>query len=158
MLLMIRLGKAPPSEPRRPKTHRWGATESALALKIRLENPTCGKFKIYHISRRDHNFTLSESTVGLILEHLMKTGKICKSISANRTKRRRKLNSHAKPLPFKKYENMILGECARIDHVFVSKSGCSLKRFQAWERKFKTIVAQLYSRARGKDAKKFRGI
>ncbi len=43
----------------------------------------------------------------------------------------------------------------KIDHMTVTKNGISFKHFQAWERKSKTIIAQIYSRARSSDAKKF---
>ena len=37
----------------------------------------------------------------------------------------------------------------------VTKNGILFKHFQAWERKSKTIIAQIYSQARSSDAKKF---
>ncbi len=55
----------------RPKLRKWSAEETALVLKIHRENPSYGKFKIFHILKRDHDFKLSESTVGRILKHLM---------------------------------------------------------------------------------------
>ena len=64
------------------KLRKWSAAEAALVPKIRRENPTYGKFKIFHILKRDHNFELSESTVGRIIKHLMNEGKITRSISA----------------------------------------------------------------------------
>jgi transposase InsO family protein len=149
------LGKVPRSKPWRPQLRKWGEAEVALILKIRRENPTYGKFKIFHIIKRDHNIKLSESTVGRILKHLMNEGKITKSISAVKTKRKRRFNHHAKLAPFKKYENMVMGERVQIDHMTVTKNGISFKHFQAWERKSKTIIAQIYSRARSSDAKKF---
>ena len=69
--------------------------------------------------------------------------------------RKRRFNHHAKPAPFKKYEDMVIGERVQIDHMTVTKNGISFKHFQAWERKSKTIIAQIYSRARSSDAKKF---
>ena len=50
---------------------------------------------------------------------------------------------------------MDIGEKVQIDHMTVTKNGLSFKRFQAWERKSKTLVAQIYSRAWSSDAKKF---
>lgn len=144
----------------KPKNHhvkpkQWSQKEIDLVLKIRRQNPTYGKFKIYHILRRDHGFTLSESTVGRILKLLMKKGIVTKSISCTRVKKKRKFNKHAKPLKFKKYDEMKLGENVQIDHMTVTKNGISFKHFQAWERKSKMIVAEIYSRARSSDAEKF---
>ena len=80
-------GKAPPrSKPQRPSLRRWGEADVALVLKIRRENPTYGKFKIFHILRRDHGFKMSESTVGRILKYLMDRGKITRSVSCTRMK------------------------------------------------------------------------
>lgn len=50
---------------------------------------------------------------------------------------------------------MVIGERVQIDHMTVSKNGMRFKHFQAWERKSKTLIAQVYSRARSSDAKKF---
>ena len=85
----------------------------------------------------------------------MNKGKISRSISYFRTKRKRKFNSQAQPLKFKKYEDMVLGEQVQIDHMSVTKNGLLFKHFQAWERKSKTLIAQIYSSARSVDAKKF---
>lgn len=149
-------GKAQPrSKPQRPQLRKWGAAEVAQVLEIRRKNPTYGKFKIFHILRRDFNFQMSESTVGRIVKLLMDKGKISRSISSFKAKRKRRFNSHAQPLKFKKYEDMVLGEQVQIDHMTVMKNGLSFKHFQAWERCSKTLIAQIYSRARSVDAKKF---
>ena len=41
-------GKAPVRKLQRSKLRKWSAAETALVLKIRRENPTYGKFKIFH--------------------------------------------------------------------------------------------------------------
>ena len=84
----IEEGKPLPSrKPRRNlKVKQWGEKEIKLVLKIRRENPTYGKFKIYHILKREYGFTMSESTVGRILSFLMETNQITKSISALKKK------------------------------------------------------------------------
>ena len=50
---------------------------------------------------------------------------------------------------------MEIGERVQVDHMTVTKNGRTFKHFQAWERKSKILVAQVYSRARSKDAAKF---
>ena len=107
---------------------------------MRRENPTYGKFKIFHILKRDHDFKLNESTVDRILKLLMNEGKITKSISAMKPKRKRRFNHHAKPASFKKYEDMLIEERVQIDHMTVTKNGISFKYFQAWERKSKLHI------------------
>ena len=143
------------SKPHSASLRKWGDAEIALVRQIREENPTYGKSKIYHILRRDHGFTMSESTVGRILKHLMDKHVIGKSISAQRKKKRRKFDKYAKKFTFKKYEDMEIGERVQVDHMTVTKNGRTFKHFQAWERKSKILVAQVYSRARSKDAAKF---
>jgi len=123
-------GKEPVRKLQRPKLGKWSAVETALVLKIRRENPTYGKFKIFHILKRDHDFKLSESTVGRILKHLMNEGKITKSISAVKPKRKRRFNHQAKPTPFKRHEDMVIGERVQIDHMSVTKNDISFKHFQ----------------------------
>ena len=49
-------GKVPVCKLQRIKLRKWSAAETALVPKIRRENPTYGKFKIFHILKRDHNF------------------------------------------------------------------------------------------------------
>lgn len=140
------------SKPHSASLRKWGDAEIELVRKIREENPTYGKSKIYHILRRDHGFTISESTVGRILKHLMDKHAIEKSISAHRKKKRRTFDKYAKKFTFKKYENIEIGERVQVDHMTVTKNGRTFKHFQAWERKSKILVAQVYSRARSKDA------
>ena len=149
-------GEVPIRKPQRiPKTRTWGEAEIGLVLKIRKENPTYGKAKIAVILKRDHDFKMSESTVGRILDYLKKKGKITKSISASRTKRKRNFKNHAQPLKFKRYDQTGIGEKVQIDQMGVTKNDLSFKHFQAWERKSKFLIAQIYPRARSSDAKKF---
>ena len=144
ILAELDVGKAPIRRKLQRLTQRkWSEAETALVLKIRRENPTYGKFKIFHILKRDYGFKFSESTVGRILNRLMDDGKITKSISAMKAKRKRRFNAHAQPAYFKKYEDMELGERVQIDHMTVTKNGISFKHFQAWERRSKTIIAQI---------------
>lgn len=152
----LNAGRIPISRaPRAPRLRRWGDAEIGLVLQIRKENPTYGKSKITTILKRDHDFKMSESTVGRIINYLKDKKIIQRSIFAHRTKRKRNFNKHANPLKFKIYKEMIMGERVQIDHMTVTKNGIRFKHFQAWERKSKTLVAQVYSRARSSDAKKF---
>lgn len=50
---------------------------------------------------------------------------------------------------------MVMGERVQIDHMTVTKNSMRFKNFQTWERKSKTLITQVYSRARSSDAKKF---
>jgi hypothetical protein len=147
----------PPSK--RPK-HRnkpcWGEVEKQLVLRLRRENPTYGKEKIGTILRRDHGQTISDSTIGRILKTLFEKGLINKSLSAPRRKRKRNFRgSHAKSWTYKEYSKIKMGERVQIDHMTVTKNGLTCKHFQAWERKSKSIHAQIYSHAKASSAKRF---
>ena len=50
---------------------------------------------------------------------------------------------------------MKMGERVQIDHMTVTKNGITCKHFQAWERKSKSIHAQIYSHAKASSAKRF---
>ncbi len=107
-------GITPPSK--RPKVcnkPRWGEREKQLVLGIRKnpETRTYGKDKIGVILRRDHGLTLSNSTVGSILNLLKQKGLITKSVSAVRVKRKRQFHGrHAERWSYKEYKGMVIGE------------------------------------------------
>jgi putative transposase len=149
-------GLSPPSKrPKKLNKPRWGESELQLVLQVRRENLTYGKEKIATILKRDHGQTMSESTVGRIINHLKEKGLIVKSPSALRTKRKRNFKGHAKPWAFKDYKTMIMGERIQIDHMTVTKNGICFKHFQAWDRCSKFIDANVYSDAKSSSAKRF---
>jgi transposase InsO family protein len=152
----LSLGILPPSKkPKKVNKPRWGEAELQLVLSIRREDSSYGKEKITIILKRDHGFTMSESTVGRILTHLKKRGLITRSASALRTKRKRNFKGHAKPWTFKDYKTMVMGERVQIDHMTVTKNGICFKHFQAWDRLSKYIDAAVYSDATSSSAKRF---
>lgn len=154
-LAQLTKGILPPSK--RPKSLRkpeWGESEMQLVLRIRKENPTYGKAKIAVILKRDHHLHISESTTGRIIKHLMNKGLIQKSLSAPHKKRRRHFKGHAQPWMYG-MKGLQPGQMVQIDHMSVSKNGCSAKHFQAWDPKSKFIHANLYDNAKSRSAKKF---
>lgn len=142
---------------RKPKTLRTSKipqTTINQILSIRQENPTYGKAKIAVILRRDFGIILSESSVGRILKKLILKGKIAKSASAIRVKRKRKFNDHAKKWQYgMKAKNP--GELVQIDHMSVTKHNISMKEFRAWDPITKVIVADVVSNATSASAAKF---
>ena len=150
----IRQNVAFTKKPRRINQRQWGESEKQRILAIR-RNTDYGKFKIAVILKRDHNITISESTVGRILDHLLEKQLITRSVSAPGKRRRRQFNNHAKAWTYKKYENMQLGERVQIDHMTVTKNGVTGKHFQAWERRSRHVSANIYSNATSLSAKRF---
>lgn len=156
ILKRLEKGILPPSKrPLRVNKPRWGESQMQAVLTIRRENPTYGKDKICVILRRDKGLTLSASTVGRILKHLLEKGLIVKSVSALRPKRKRVFQGHACAWTFKDYKEMRVGERVQIDHMTVTKNGIGLKHFQAWDRKSKYIHANVYSHAKSTSAARF---
>jgi IS30 family transposase len=123
-------------------------------LSIRKENPTYGKPKITVILQRDFNIKLSESSVGRVIKKLTIEGKITKSISSCKAKRRRKFTKHAKKWEYG-MKAKSLGELIQIDHMSVTKHNISMKEFRAWDPITKTIVADVVSNATSMAAAKF---
>lgn len=157
ILKELERGITPPSKrPKKINKPRWTEAHKQLVLKIRRENPTYGRQKIAIILKRDHAQTISESTVGRILTFLSSKGLIQRSISAVRVKRKRDFRKgHAKPWEYKDYKTMVLGERVQIDHMTVTKNGIQFKHFQAWDRRSKFILANVYSHAKSSSAKRF---
>ena len=121
---------------------------------IRKENPTYGKAKITIILRRDFGINLSESSVGRVIKKLTIEGKIIKSCSAAKAKRKRKFTNHAKRWKYgMKAKNP--GELIQIDHMSVTKHNIAMKEFRAWDPITKVIVADVVSKATSSAAAKF---
>ncbi len=150
-------GRMPPSKhPRRVNKPHWGEAEKQLVLAVRRANPTYGKEKIATILNRDHDLTISISTVGRILTRLFDKGLIQKSASAPRSRKKRNFrDSHAKSWTYKDYKKMKLGERVQLDHMTITKNGIVCKHFQAWDRRSKFIHAQVYSNAKATSARRF---
>lgn len=142
---------------KRPKVFRTSKVPGStitLILKLRQASPTYDKAKIAVILSRDHSITLSESSVGRILRKLVSQGKIVRSISSTRVKRKRKFTSHAKRWEYGMKASSP-GELIQIDHMTVSKHNINMKEFRAWDPITKMIVADIVSNASSSAAAKF---
>jgi len=148
-------GVIPPhKKPKNLRKSKIKQEDKDLILKIRRENLTYGKAKIAVILKRDHDGKLSESSVGRVLKEFMEKGIIQKSLSALRQKKKRNFKKHAQRWEYGMKAKAI-GEFVQIDHMTVTKNGISFKHFQAWDPISKTIIAEVYSDATSRSAKKF---
>lgn len=141
----------------KPKTFRTSKIPietTNTILSIRKDNPTYGKFKIAVILRRDYAINLSESSVGRVLKKLTIEGKITKSVSSCRGKRKRQFTNHAKKWQYGMKANHP-GELIQIDHMSVTKHNICMKEFRAWDPVTKVIVADVVSNATSAAAAKF---
>lgn len=146
----------PSRRPQRCRSHCWTEPQLQQLLTVRRAHPTYGKAKLAVILKRDHGWTLSESTVGRMVKQLMVKGLITKSASALGKKRHRSFaKGHAQPWTYKPYKAMIMGERVQIDPMTVTKNGITVKHFQAWDRISKFIHANVYSHAKSTAAKRF---
>ncbi len=142
---------------RKPKVFRTSKVADgaiSLILKLRLDSPTYGKAKIAVILKRDHAMNLSESSVGRVLKKLISQGKIARSVSSTRIKRKRKFTSHAKRWEYG-MKSSSPGELVQRDHMTASKHNVSMKEFGAWDPITKTIVADISSNASSSAAARF---
>lgn len=146
-----------PLPSKRPKNLRRSKILETTIQKVfalRKENPTYGKDKITILLRRDHDIQIGFSTVGKIIKTLKAQGKIIKSRSAIRPRRKRIFKKHAQRWTYgMKSEKP--GNLIQIDHMTVNKNGRTFKHFQAWDPITKTLFANVFSNATSLSAAKF---
>ena len=140
--------------PKRKRKPQWSLAQEDEVYRLRLENPLFGKEKIQAIMQ---NKTFV-STVGRILQKLVKLKKV-KPVymltGYKKTKKRRFFdNSWAQRLP-KGMQSDKQGVLVQIDHKTCRVGDKTIKHFNAWDRKTKINVADVYSRATSGCAAKF---
>ena len=141
----------------KPRTFRKSSIPKEFIdtiLQLRMANPTYGKAKIHVLLKRDHGIYLSESSVGRVLQALRQAGKIKRSVSSYKAKRRRNFKSHAQRWNYN-MKAKVPGEMVQIDHMTVTKHNIAMKHFQAWDPITKVIVADVTSNANSISAAKF---
>jgi transposase InsO family protein len=142
--------KRGPSHGRKPM---WTHELVELVLSLRKCNPTYGKKKIQVILARDYKIITSESTVGRILKNLMDRRLIFRYSASVKPKRSRRFNRYAKPYSFKRFKDIKIGERVQIDHMVITKNNRTLRHFNLWDRKSKSIMAAIYTNATSHSAK-----
>ena len=81
--------------PKRIRQSQISASTRQRILMIRQANPTYGKLKINRILLRDYGIVLSDSSVGRVLSHWMKAGKIENYAATKKVRRVRRFKGHA---------------------------------------------------------------
>ena len=102
---------------------------------IRLRHRCWGKRKIWKIMVRDHNQTISESTVGRIISKLLKKGKILPVSfyysGRMKLKKKRQFSHHAKRWQYGMKAKKV-GQMIQIDHMSINfTEGFQVKEFKA---------------------------
>lgn len=138
------------------RKRKYSKELSLSVYRMRKKYPLYGKGKIRMLLKREGVHT-SISTVGRIISSLIKRKSILSAIvlkGHNSSKKRRRFNKHAVRLP-KGMQSHSVGELIQIDHMTVDFNGQKVKHFNAWDRKSKWNVAEVYSRATAYCASKF---
>ena len=144
-------------QPRRTNPPRWSRSREQAVWRGRKQYPFMGKRRLKVMLDREGVF-LSESTLGRILAKGLRLGRIrpCAVCRGRLTAKRRRTftQGHAR-----RWTSDTLatrpGEWVQIDHMSVSREGDTLKEFKATCPLGKQLVAQVYSRATARNAKRF---
>lgn len=145
--------KAPNKRPR--KKHSKELVQ--LVLKIRKENPTWGKKKIFVILKRDFGVATSISTVGRIIEKLIKSGKVRPAwfYYGRLKQKKRRVFNHAQRWKYG-MQAQDPGELIQVDHTEIEvEPDRYIKQFDATCPITKITVSEAYSRATSTTAAKF---
>lgn len=140
--------------PKRIQVSKISPETCEKVLILRKENPTYGKAKITVLLKREYLINIGESTVGRILKKLKEQGKIIKSPSALRIKKKRTFKQHAQKWTYGMKAHTP-GELIQIDHMTVTKNGKTVKHFQAWDPITKYLYADVFTNATSSSAAKF---
>jgi len=140
------------------RTPQWSRQIEQQVLHLRKQFPLWGKKTLAAILRRDRNLEISESTVGRILNKLIKLDKIrpvAFYYGRVKVKKPRVFNHHAK-----RWQRGMCaknpGELIQIDHMTINLyGGTNLKHFEAICPITKITVAQTYNAASSKSAADF---
>ena len=122
------------TRPRRQRQRQWTKQHEQQVLHLRQRHRLWGKRKLWKVLCRDQGFTLSISTVGRILKHLVARGRVRPAafyMGQVKPKRRRQFTHHARRWQHgMKAEKP--GQLIQLDHMTVHfTEGVSLKEFKA---------------------------
>ncbi len=140
--------------PKRKRKSQWTLAQEDEVYRLRLANPLFGKEKIHALMINK----TSVSTVGRILQKLVKLKKVSPvhMLTGYKKPKKRRFfdNSWAQRLP-KGMQSDKQGVLVQIDHMTCRVGDKTIKHFNAWDRKTKINVADVYSRATSGCAAKF---
>ena len=140
--------------PKRKRKPQWSLVIEDEVYRLRLDNPLYGKEKIQALMTHK----TSVSTVGRILQKFVKLKKVypVHMLTGYKKPKKRRFfdNSWAQRLP-KGMQSDKQGVLVQIDHKTCRIGDKTVKHFNAWDRKTKINVADVYSRATSGCAAKF---
>jgi transposase len=144
--------------PRRLRQPQWTAALARAVESLRADNPMWGKRKLVWLLKRE-GFAISVSTVGRILQNLMRRGLVMPVPTLRRKPGPRRFRligkRHARRLP-KGLKPTLPGQLVQIDTVFVNLApGKAIKHFTAYDPVAKWTVAGVAGRATARLAAAF---
>ncbi len=147
---------------RRPYNRRqsqWTKQQEQIVLHIRQRYRCWGKRKIWKIMVRDHQQTISESSVGRIISKLIKNGKILPVSfyygGRMKPKKKRQFSYHARRWQYGMKAKKV-GQMIQIDHMSISfTEGFNVKEFKATCPITGMTFLRCYSTATSHNAKRF---
>ncbi|WP_424947196.1 helix-turn-helix domain-containing protein [Candidatus Spongiihabitans sp.] len=149
------------SQSRRPKRVRgrqWTAQQEQQVLHLRKRYPLWGKRKLWKVLFRDRGLLLSISTVGRILDRLVRLKRVKPAAfyyGRVKPKCRCQFKHHAKRWTYGMRARRP-GERVQIDHMSVGlPAGFSIKEFKAACPAAGFVALKAYSRATSRNAKDF---
>lgn len=152
--------ESPGHRPRTIRQPAWTRQHEQQVQHLRRCFPLWGKRKIWKVLTRDHGFTASISTVGRILNKLLKLKRIKPAsfyFGQVKPKRQRQFHHHSKRWRYGMKARQP-GELMQIDHMSVGfTEGLQLKEFKATCPVTGTTIMRVYSRASSRNAKHFLG-
>lgn len=136
----------------------WDKRTEQLVLHIRRQFKLWGKLKIATILQREHQISVSPSTVGRILAKLIRLGRIKPArfyYGQTKTKKRRVFKGHSKRWS-KQLKREKPGDLVQIDHMSINPApGKTYKEFKAICPISKIMYAEVYWSASANNAKNF---
>ena len=144
--------------PRRRRTPQWGKALERQVLCLRKAHPLWGKKTLTTLLHREQGLSVSESTVGRVLNKLRLLDKI-RPVSFYygrvKAKKRRQFVGHAQRWK-KGYKASEPGQLLQIDHMTVPLiAGETVKHFKATCPVTKLTVAKVYRSASSRNARDF---
>ncbi len=141
--------------PRRRRRREWSSAVLRRLERLRRDFPMWGKAKLGPLLRRE-GFTLSDSTVGRMLAHLVARGVIVPvPVARRRAKGKRAKRPHAKRLP-KGMKATAPGDLVQLDTLSVTPTGeRTVKQFTAYDPVSRFTCAKAFRRATARNAESF---
>ncbi len=135
----------------------WTKELQQLVYQFRQKYPYWGKLKLHRLIEREHGIKTTVSTVGRVINHLIKLKRVfpvSTVIGHKKPKKRRLFNQHAQRWQYG-MKAKELGELVQVDHMTVYCNSQHIKDFKAACPVTKMMVTEVYNQATSNTARQF---